>query len=279
MKQSINICYLVNKVTNTSIPGKLFGEYENVNIFVTDSFSDLLRNYKKFSIINTHHTRTALLVSFLFLLNLATKHKIFVHTVHRDLTKLSFFKKQIYKFFILNLRNNIICNSQNTGRSVQSLTKRPITVIYNGIDGQLFYPSKNKVKANGELVVTTVSRLIRSKRIDVLIKAVSKLNKLGYKIHLNILGSGPELSSLKALTNSLFLKNIEFFGEVPHDKVPDNLRLSDIYVTCSETEGFGNSTIEAYFCGLQIIATDIDVHKEIGGGEFMYFKRNSIDSL
>ena len=74
-------------------------------------------------------------------------------------------------------------------------------------------------------------------------------------------------------------ENIEFFGEIPHDKVPDKLRLSDIYVTCSETEGFGNSTIEAYFCGLRIIATDIDIHKELGGGEFIFFKKNSVDSL
>ena len=187
--------------------------------------------------------------------------------------------KIIYKFFILGLRNSIVCNSKNTCRSVQSLTKTPTKVIYNGINSQLFYPEKNKIKAYDEIVVTTVSRLIRSKRIDVLIKAVSKLNKLGYNIHLNILGNGPELLSLRALKNSLCLENIEFFGEIPHDMVPDKLRLSDIYVTCSETEGFGNSTIEAYFCGLRIIATDIDIHKELGGEAFIFFKKNSVDSL
>ena len=121
--------------------------------------------------------------------------------------------------------------------------------------------------------------MIRSKRIDILIKAISRLNEIGYDIHLNILGSGPELSNLEALKNSLSLQNINFLGEITHNKVPDQLRLSDIYVTCSETEGFGNSTIEGYFCGLRVIATDIDIHKELGGREFLYFKKNSVCSL
>lgn len=275
----LKICYLVNRVTNTSVPGKLSGQYANVKIFVTDSVFDVIWNYKKYSIINTHHTRTALFVSLLYLLNFLSKQKFFVHTVHRDLSKLNCVKRLFYQFFILNFRDNIICNSYSTYRSIKGITNTSASIIYNGIDSQLFYPSGDNEKLDEVTVLITVSRLIQSKRIDILMNAVSELTKLGHHIHLKILGHGPEMVKLKALKHSLRLENIEFLGEVPHDQVADSLRSADIYVTCSETEGFGNSTIEAYFCGLTIVATDIEVHREIGGNEFIFFNRNSTDSL
>jgi glycosyltransferase involved in cell wall biosynthesis len=200
--------------------------------------------------------------------------------MHRDLSSMSVLKKFIYIHFILKNRDEIICNSHNTKNSIKAFTKKKISVVYNGTDESLFYPRQNTLRSAKALKIITTCRLIHSKRVDVLIKAFNEYRiKVNQNSFLTIVGDGPERKKLEFLGNKLSCNNIEFLGNIENEKVGKYLRESDIFVTCSETEGFGNSTIEAYFCGLYVIVSDIAIHQELGGLEFNFFETNNIGSL
>ena len=283
----MKILYVFDTLTNTNVPNKIgvrLSAYNGIrySTITLTSPIKLLRCFAEIyraDLVHTHHTKSALLVSFvLLIMKIANPRVIRVHTAHRDLTTLSKFSIFIYRIFILPLSSVVVCNSQSTRLKVSSLcNKKKLFVIYNGVDGELFYPrSSDEVRTT----IVAVGRLIPIKNHRCLIEAVGKCISEGHDIRLKIAGSGPCDDSLRALIDGLGLQShVQLVGEVPHHEVPDFLRSSAIFVSTSFSEGFGNSTIEAALCGLQILASDIPVHREISGGFFGLFDPNSFEDL
>ncbi len=56
-------------------------------------------------------------------------------------------------------------------------------------------------------------------------------------------------------------KNIFFFGRVKN--VVEYYKISDYYISASKAEGLPNAVLEAMACGLPILLSDIEPHKEI----------------
>ena len=100
----------------------------------------------------------------------------------------------------------------------------------------------------------SVGRLVYRKRIDRIIKAISKLEN--NKIKLIILGNGPEKENLKNLTEKLNLKKrVIFLGFVSEEEKYQYLNYANAFISTSEHEGFGINFQEALYCGLPIILT------------------------
>ena len=200
--------------------------------------------------------------------------------MHRDFNSMSSLKRFVYVHFILKRRDGIICNSKNTKKSVQKYVNKNLYVVYNGIDEERFFPRQKKSIDTKSVKIITASRLIASKRVDILLFAFSEFQRsITQNSILTIIGDGPEKSKLTSLAKSLKCKNVQFLGNIEHNKIADYLRKSDIFFFFSETEGFGVSTIEAYYCGLNIVASDIDIHFELGEKEFNFFALNDKKSL
>jgi glycosyltransferase involved in cell wall biosynthesis len=123
-----------------------------------------------------------------------------------------------------------------------------IKVIFNSVDGQKFYPTKNQIK---KFDVVTVSRLIDIKQIEGVIKAASKLN-----LKLLIVGSGPEEQALRNLNQNLG-NPATFFGNAAQEQLPDLYRLARFFVLNSEFEaGTPYALLEARASGLVCIANE-----------------------
>lgn len=107
-----------------------------------------------------------------------------------------------------------------------------------------------------------VGRLIYGKGVQDLIDACNGLwNTADFK--LVIVGDGnyrPELEEKVRLSLS---NSVEFTGEVPRFKVFELLRVSDIFVNPSYSEGLPTTVLEAASVGLPIIATDVGGTREI----------------
>jgi glycosyltransferase involved in cell wall biosynthesis len=85
------------------------------------------------------------------------------------------------------------------------------------------------------------------------------------------LGTGYEEASLKKQAQDLgVMSRVHFLGYVSHKEMPKYLKISDVFVRPSLSEGFGNSFIEAMAAGIPVIATpvggivDFLVNKETG---------------
>ncbi|MBI2055400.1 MAG: glycosyltransferase family 4 protein [Candidatus Sungbacteria bacterium] len=146
--------------------------------------------------------------------------------------------------------------------------KCPVEVVPNGVDVSIFtreYPADELQRLRGVLgmapqdkVVITTSRLVPKNSVDILIKSTAEVKKSLPNIKCLILGIGKDEAALKNLTRKLGLeKEVFFLGNVLHGDMAKYLKISDVFVRASRSEGLGNSFLEAMAAGLPVIGTNV----------------------
>ena len=107
-----------------------------------------------------------------------------------------------------------------------------------------------------------VGRLARQKRVDDLIWAVETLRQIRTRLHLVIIGDGPERGRLEE-----FVRNVHCTGHVHftghRDDAARFLPAFDVFCLASSFEGMSNSIMEAMAAGLPVIASDIPPNREL----------------
>ena len=161
------------------------------------------------------------------------------------------------------------------------ISSEKISVIYNGIDLNLFKSIEVKEKYSNPTIVT-VCRLVPYKKVDLLILAVKNLNNEFPGIKLKIIGEGPEKEYLKNLAKKLnIIDNIDFLGKIENRKeMIKVLKKSHVFALPSVVEGFGMVIIEAMACGLPYVVSDIPPLREItinGTGGYLSIPNNVED--
>lgn len=148
-----------------------------------------------------------------------------------------------------------------------------IEKIPNGIDINRFSPTGEVAKTNlSKPIILAVSAFSSWKRLDLLIKAVSKLN-MGSLI---ILGSGDKYQEerLRQLGNNL-LGNRLLIRKVNHSEIPQWYRACDVFTFPStEREAFGMVMLEAMACNKPVVATDDPAKREIVGQAGLFCNPN-----
>jgi glycosyltransferase involved in cell wall biosynthesis len=92
-------------------------------------------------------------------------------------------------------------------------------------------------------------------------------------VHLLILGTGPMEQSLREQARALRVKDrVHFLGYVEEKDKFGILKMSDIFVSTSQHEGFGLVFLEAMACGLPIVCYD-------HGGQTDFLKSGSTGYL
>ncbi len=123
---------------------------------------------------------------------------------------------------------------------------------------------KNKVgKKDGDILMITTSRLVKKNAVDDVIKSLTYLPE-EYKFL--VIGIGSDEKMLKKLAqDSGVSARVIFLGEVENKEIPKYLKISDIFIRPSLSEGFGISFVEAMASGLPVIAT-----QEGGISDFLF---------
>ena len=140
-----------------------------------------------------------------------------------------------------------------------------IEIIPNGVDLRHFSaacydnahdrPGVNALRAEGDVLLVTASRLVPSKGLDDVIQALALLPQ---RYRFLVLGDGPQRQQLMALSTSLGVDDrVSFLGHVDHHELPGYLKISDIFVRPSLVEGMGNAFVEAMAVGIPVIATQV----------------------
>ncbi len=101
-------------------------------------------------------------------------------------------------------------------------------------------------------------RLVAGKNFELAIEAVSLLKEEYPTLCLSIAGDGEHLPTLQQLAADLGVsEQVRFLGMLANPFAA--LRQADLLLNPSWNEGFGNTIVESFLCGVPVIATDCKV--------------------
>jgi len=260
-----NNFYKLNKNIKQTYLSNLNGsEHEFIKLFYIPILAFRLKKYifkNKIKFIQSHVFR-ANYINVLSKL-LGAKHKIQLVTAgkvsrYRELGMIG----KMNLFFIRYLypkADLLVSKSYGMKKDIQNLFnfENPHIVINNPYDIREILKHSNQeitefdFNKNKKYLIS-VGRLIKLKRHY---DSIEVLLKLPEKVELIILGDGTERENLIKLTKKLNLeKRVHFLGQVKNPY--KYMKKADIFISCSESEGFPNVLVEAMICGIPIISSD-----------------------
>ena len=140
--------------------------------------------------------------------------------------------------------------------------KKEIMILPTGVNTNEFFPVGNKTINNHKIIY--VGRLIRSKGLELLVKAFALCLKKCPDASLTIIGEGDLSWDIKEQIKKLGISDaVTLVGEVKNSDLPKYYRDSDLFCLPSLTEGFSVSVSEAFSCGLPAVTNNIPVFKEL----------------
>lgn len=149
---------------------------------------------------------------------------------------------------------------KNIGRSPDALK-----IWARGVDTDQFNPSKRDKAlresagfSDDDVVFTFVSRLVWEKNLKLFASVISELQKKYPHVKSVIVGDGPARAELEEeMTDTLFT------GFLTGDKLARAYASSDVFFFPSDTETFGNVTLEAMASGLPCLVADAQGSKSL----------------
>jgi phosphatidylinositol alpha 1,6-mannosyltransferase len=127
-----------------------------------------------------------------------------------------------------------------------------------GVDNELFNPAKRSLDwrrevgiADDDVVITFTGRLVKEKNTDLLTRLFNNLGQGGKRIRTMIVGDGPEGPRMRKL-----LPKTVFTGFIHGDELARAYASSDVFFFPSESESFGNVTLEAMASGLPAVCAN-----------------------
>jgi glycosyltransferase EpsD len=140
--------------------------------------------------------------------------------------------------------------------------REKVVRINNFVDERLFNANvKSPSKINNKRQTYKflwVGRLVKVKDPELAIKAFSNyINQFSSNASLLIAGDGPLLKKCEKLVDDLGLEDkVMFLGSIPRKEVASLMKNSDLLLFTSRKEGIPLTIIEAFMCGLPVVACD-----------------------
>lgn len=204
------------------------------------------------------------------------KYKI-VSYIHFSLENQDLFNKEVLKYADFHLA---ISSSIRKSLIKMGVSKNKIFLIFNPISHkQDIISSPNNTKY--DLSLAYVGRVYLEGQKN-LVEAIKGIEKSKLNIHLDILGSGPDVNSLKEyIKDNKLEEKITLFGWVKNPwSILKNKGIDGLILT-SRFEGLPMVLLEAMSYGIPCIVSDFEgfddvVKPKVNG---VYYKLNNIDDL
>lgn len=181
----------------------------------------------------------------------------------------------IQRFLFNRMKLNLSVSQVLTDTICQlfSVSQHKFQTIINGVDTEKFIPEQEpqlvKQKLQNELgltdnniVIGSVGRLVAVKNYPSLIKAMALVKSEVAQAKLLLAGEGAERAKLESLISDLELtQQVILLGR--RDDVPDLMKLYDIFVLPSFSEGLSNTLLESMASGTPVVASKVGGNSEI----------------
>ncbi len=256
-----------------------FGIFPEIETFSIRAFLKLkeLQKTEKFDII---HDNQCLGYGFLLIKQLGVP---FVSTLHHPLSidrstwfeypsdfnlkmKRILYYPLLMQSIVSNRMDKIITVSYDSAREINRAFGVPMekqSVVYNGMDSDIFYPIKGiKKKKNSLIFVGNVED--RKKGVIYLLKALTMTK---HKVHLTIVdGGSPNRNYMPRWIYKFGIHDrVTFTGKIPLEKLVELYSQTEIAVCPSLYEGFGFPAAEAMACEVPVIAATGGALPEVVG--------------
>jgi 1,2-diacylglycerol 3-alpha-glucosyltransferase len=197
-----------------------------------------------------------------------TMYEDYMHYVSRGIMikPVSELAKKISKLYCRDCSAIIVPTIKVKDALEQYGLKRHIDVIPTGINIEPFRKSNynkeliNHIKKSFDIsenqpVVLFIGRIAKEKSVDVIIKGMEELIKKIPSCKLLVVGDGPELENLEALSKELGIENsVVFAGERPYADIGMYYQMGDVFVGASLTETQGLTFAEAMAAQIPVVA-------------------------
>ena len=189
--------------------------------------------------------------------------------------------------------------SEAFARDLTAWAGRDVCALHHGFDHDLFFrngimlpsPIREKLKADeGTVRLLFVSHYNYYRNFETLLRAVALLKRRQPSRKLKLiltceLAPGKNPGNYRTDEASALLRERDItddvvqLGAVPYSALHQVYSSCDIYITPAYTETFAHPLVEAMASGIPIVASDLAVHREITGGNALFFERFSPDDL
>jgi glycosyltransferase involved in cell wall biosynthesis len=194
-----------------------------------------------------------------------------------DFSRIKYLWKSVEQVIALKSRvdHYIILNDGTRGEMALTrlgIPREKISFLPNGMDtewGDLPVDRDAAREAMGlprdKILVVTFSRLVKSKRIEMMLQSIAMLDpSLREKAAFVVGGDGPERARLERVAASLGLeRDVIFTGVIPHRDVVYFLKASDIFAATNELTNMSLPPCEAILCGVPVVAFDVSGTSEV----------------
>jgi glycosyltransferase involved in cell wall biosynthesis len=133
-----------------------------------------------------------------------------------------------------------------------------VSVVDRGVDSELFNPRRRSAPlrrawgaSSNDVVALYVGRLAAEKNVDLAVKAYQAMRRFEPSVKFVAVGDGPIRARLQRQ-----YPEIIFCGVHTGEELAQRYASADIFLFPSETETFGNVTLEAMASGLGVVAYD-----------------------
>lgn len=154
----------------------------------------------------------------------------------------------------------IVCVGSRAGSYVQQFTAKPITIIPNGLDTDLFTPDRGELYPKPEIRILFVGLLQPAKGILDAIRAVQALvNDYKLAVRLQVAGKGRQESAARQYVAEQGLgERVVFLGALSKEKMPAFYRSGDILLFPSRQAGLsGRSEESSPYAVLEAMASGL----------------------
>lgn len=152
------------------------------------------------------------------------------------------------------------------------VAKQKIICSPLGIEKEIFHPADTApdppAARRGEpgrpVAIISTRRLEPVYCVETLLRAALLLREEGWNLHLSVAGDGSQRPALEHFSGYYSPDGhlAEFIGWLPPERMAECLRASDIYVSCSRSDGASVSLLEALACGAFPVVSDIPGNRE-----------------
>jgi glycosyltransferase involved in cell wall biosynthesis len=141
---------------------------------------------------------------------------------------------------------------------LRAMGLKNVRVLDRGVDSRLFTPERRSAAlrrrwcaSDDDLVVLYVGRVAPEKNLGLAIESYRAMKRLNRSVKFVIVGDGPLRAALQQKHPALI-----FCGVHTGADLAEHYASADVFLFPSETETFGNVTLEAMASGLAVVAYD-----------------------
>ena len=271
-KQILIICGSKNELPKVELPKNIEIKYSGRKLLnIRKTIKETIRELKKENItyvVHMHQVQSGFLAETAMLGTGFWKKVLF--TVHSTFSGYKFHNKFL-SFINALMAYRITCVSntsyQDYPEIIKRIKKRRIQAIQNGVDTERIdcILSASHQETHDSIDFIYVARMIPLKNHKFLVNVLTHCNE---NVRFIFVGAEDAEQSIQKEAEKLRVADrIIFTGIIPRNEVFKQLQNADYYISSSTLEGLPVSVLEAMYCGLPCILSDIPQHREVAANE------------